>query len=121
MDDLTSSLADFAASSDSKMIIDSPESLLRVQCPVTNPGACATLGTTTSRNSLTPASGSLIVTLTTTACMLTSVGRGVGTTTVCERPWSWGDFQISGPATGRSCPGCRGRRAAEGCSGGPCR
>src|SRR5215208_3193333 len=69
MDDLTCWLAEFAASSDSKTIIDIPESLLRVQYPVTNPGAWETRGTTTSRSSLRPASWSLIVTLTTTACI----------------------------------------------------
>src|SRR5258705_10967087 len=65
------SRAALAASSDSKTTIDSPELSCLVQYPATNPGACDTPGTTLSRSSPRPASGSpLIVTLVTTACMV---------------------------------------------------
>src|SRR5215211_4131658 len=57
-----------AASSDSKITIPNPDSSFRVQYPVTNPGACDTPGTTSSRRLLRAASMSSSVTLTTTAC-----------------------------------------------------
>src|SRR4051794_23330607 len=66
---LIRSLAPLAASSDSKMTIDKPVLPFRVQCPVTNPGACDTAGTVCSRSAVRAASGSLMVTLTTTACI----------------------------------------------------
>ena len=67
------SRAPLAGSSDWKTTIDNPVLPFRVQCPVTNPGACDTPGTTSSRNPRSAASWSLIVTLTTTACMSLSV------------------------------------------------
>src|SRR5450755_967723 len=66
------SLIAFAVSSDSKMIIVSPVLSFRVQYPVTNPGARETPGTSCSRRARSAGSRSLMVTLTTTACMLSS-------------------------------------------------
>lgn len=51
-----------AASSDSKITIDSPLLSFRVQYPATNPGACDTPGTTCSRRVASDASRSSIVT-----------------------------------------------------------
>src|ERR671918_14500 len=65
--DATLSLMTWAASSDSKRTIATPESSFRVQYPATNPGACDTPGTTFSRRWLSATSWSLIVTVTTTA------------------------------------------------------
>ena len=71
-----------AASSDSKMIIVSPVSSLIVQYPATNPGTCDTRGTSCSFSARSAASRSLIVTLTTTACMLSLRDRVSGRRTV---------------------------------------
>src|SRR5438034_4824450 len=70
----TRSSAFVAASSDSKTSIERPVLSLRVQYPATNPGACETRGTTSSCRRAVAASGSSMFTLTTTACMLASLG-----------------------------------------------
>src|SRR3954449_12332095 len=66
-----------AACSDSKMGIVSPLLSFSVQYPVTNPGSCETRGTSCSCSARSAACGSLIVTLTTTACMRFLHGRWV--------------------------------------------
>jgi ATP dependent DNA ligase domain len=52
------------------MIIERPALSFRVQYPAMKPGACDIPGTTRSRSACSAASSSVIVTLTTTACML---------------------------------------------------
>src|SRR6186997_296375 len=74
--DGTRSLMVLAASSDSKTTMLTPESSFRVQYPAMNPGACDTPGTTCSRKWLVAASRSLTVTVTTTACIGTSLVAG---------------------------------------------
>ena len=56
----------WAASSDSKTTIPTPDSSFRVQYPATNPGACDTPGTMFSRRWFSAASWSLMATVTTT-------------------------------------------------------
>src|SRR5262245_17004462 len=64
------SLIVLAASSDSKTTkLNPPPSPPPVQYPATNPCACDTPGTTCSRICLLAASGSLTVSVVTTACM----------------------------------------------------
>ena len=61
----------------SKMSIVRPVLSLIVQYPVRNPGGCETRGTSCSCNARSAACGSLIVTLTTTACMMFFRGGSV--------------------------------------------
>src|SRR5437868_789542 len=72
---------------------------LGLQYPVTNPGAWDTRGTTSSRNTPKSASGSSMLTLTTTACIAALLTSGSGRLTVSGQPICRGKNQATRSVT----------------------